>query len=159
MEIEDSDADGLADPRDACPRAAEIVNGNEDLDGCPDDGESAIVLETDRIELREKVRFESQASHVLDDTSFPVLDQVVALLRLRSTLRIRIEAHDDASLPDEHGLRLSDARAKSVARYLVEHGVAVDRIESRGFGDTRPLTPGRTAEERERNSRIEIWLR
>jgi hypothetical protein len=53
---------GFFDPVDACPEAPEVINGVEDLDGCPDEG--LIVLEGDRVVLDDRVLFETNRAHV-----------------------------------------------------------------------------------------------
>lgn len=157
--IGDADGDGLSDREDGCPEQAELVNGIDDLDGCPDPGKSLIMLHDDRIELLEKVHFRSQKSPTLDPKSFAVLNQVAMQLRLRRDLEVRVEAHHDDRHVDEFGLRLSQAQAQSVARYLIQQGVDPRRIETRGIGSERPIASNATAAGRERNWRIEIWLR
>ena len=53
---------------------------------------------------------------------------------------------------------LSTARAIAVARYLVEQGIAPDRVAARGFAEFQPLDPGAGGEALRRNRRIEIKL-
>ncbi len=57
--------------------------------------------------------------------------------------RFIVEGHTDATGPREENLKLSQARAESVATYLQALGVESDRLEARGFGPDRPL-PGRS---------------
>ena len=53
-------------------------------------------------------------------------------------------------------MKLSDERAKSVRKYLVDHGVEADRLIAKGFGITKPLAPNDTEEGREKNRRVEF---
>lgn len=55
-----------------------------------------------------------------------------------SALRFAVEGHTDATGSPDHNLDLSERRAASVVTYLVEHGVAADRLTAEGFGETRP---------------------
>jgi outer membrane protein OmpA-like peptidoglycan-associated protein len=57
---------------------------------------------------------------------------------------------------DEYNQRLSEQRADSTRRFLVEQGVEQDTISSRGFGKTRPVAANTTAEGRQRNRRVEL---
>ncbi|MCZ7687650.1 MAG: OmpA family protein [Sandaracinaceae bacterium] len=54
--------------------------------------------------------------------------------------RLIVEGHTDDRGTDEHNLDLSRRRAASVVRFLVENGVAEDRLEAQGFGRSRPPT-------------------
>ena len=58
-----------------------------------------------------------------------------------SALRFAVEGHTDATGSPDHNLDLSERRAASVVAYLVEHGVAADRLTAEGFGETRPRLP------------------
>jgi chemotaxis protein MotB len=53
---------------------------------------------------------------------------------------------------------LSTARALSVVRYAIAHGIPPDRLAATGFGDTQPLDPGNTTDAYRRNRRIELRL-
>lgn len=76
----------------------------------------------------------------LDAWSEPALrDAAELLVRLAPEVRVRVEA-DDAWNDPNRGANVSARRAGAVADFLVAHGVARDRVEVRGFGDTR-VTP------------------
>jgi OmpA-OmpF porin, OOP family len=47
----------------------------------------------------------------------------------------------------------------AVVRWLTEHGVDARRLESRGFGPRRPIAPGKTAEARAKNRRVEFLVK
>jgi OOP family OmpA-OmpF porin len=49
-------------------------------------------------------------------------------------------------------------RARAVVRYFVEHGVAMDRLESRGAADSEPIDSNQTEAGRTRNRRIEVKI-
>jgi len=70
--------------------------------------------------------------------------------------KIQIEGHASAEGDAKHNLKLSDDRAKSVRKYLVEHGVNEDRLIAKGFGITKPLASNDTEEGREKNRRVEF---
>jgi outer membrane protein OmpA-like peptidoglycan-associated protein len=83
----------------------------------------------------------------------------------RPDVRVEIAAHTDPAWVCEHcGRRLTQDRADSVRRFLIEHGIAPERLEARGYGGARPLRVcrgrGRAARAcRLENLRIELRAR
>jgi outer membrane protein OmpA-like peptidoglycan-associated protein len=55
-------------------------------------------------------------------------------------------------------MKLSDERAASVKQYLVDHGIAAERLASKGYGETRPIADNNTDEGRALNRRVEIHI-
>ncbi len=70
--------------------------------------------------------------------STPALDSLVTLLEENPNITIELAAHCDYRGPDEYNERLSQRRAESVVRYLIDHGVAEDRLSPVGYGESRP---------------------
>jgi outer membrane protein OmpA-like peptidoglycan-associated protein len=64
------------------------------------------------------------------------LDKVVRVCQENSDLTFELSAHTDSRGSDTYNLVLSDARANSAVNYLIQHGVAPDRITARGYGET-----------------------
>jgi outer membrane protein OmpA-like peptidoglycan-associated protein len=71
---------------------------------------------------------------------------------------ITIVGHTDAQGADEMNMRLSQARAESVKRYLTSHGVPGDRVRAEGLGKTQPVADNGTPEGRANNRRVEVIL-
>lgn len=67
-----------------------------------------------------------------------------------------IEGHTDADGSSEYNLELSRLRAEAVRSVLVAGGVPPDRIETQGYGETRPIASNRTATGKAQNRRVEI---
>lgn len=89
--------------------------------------------------------------------STPTLEEIGAMLEQHPELRLLIEGHTDDVGDDAANLALSDARAAAVKAYLVEnHGCEAGRLETRGFGETRPAVPDDTPEGRQQNRRVEL---
>jgi outer membrane protein OmpA-like peptidoglycan-associated protein len=105
--------------------------------------------------LADEVRF-AAASAELDPASARVLDQMAAVLAENPSLRVKISGHTDATGTRSLNLMLSHARALQVVRYLVEHGIAPERLDAAGYGPDRPVDSNDTAEGRAKNRRIEI---
>jgi large repetitive protein len=152
----DNDKDGLADADDKCPLEAETINGNQDEDGCPDQGRSKVRLDKDRIVILDKVYFATGKDIILE-RSFSLLEQVASVLRANPQVElVRIEGHTDDQGADAKNLDLSQRRASGVRRYLIDAGIAAERLEAVGYGETRPTDTNKTAAGRENNRRVEF---
>ena len=87
------------------------------------------------------------------------LDRLARLLADNPALRIRIQGHTDDVGDDADNQTLSERRAASVRDYLIdEGGIAADRLESRGFGESLPLEPNVDAASRAVNRRTEFLI-
>ncbi|MCB2410080.1 OmpA family protein [Hymenobacter lucidus] len=84
----------------------------------------------------------------------PALAQLATELRARPALKIRVLGHTDRIGEPQKNLVLSEQRAQVVKQYLVQAGIAAERIGTAGYGDTRPLYPSPDA----RNRRVEVQL-
>jgi outer membrane protein OmpA-like peptidoglycan-associated protein len=93
----------------------------------------------------------------LTDTGRERLEQVAKVLK-KSGERISIEVHTDNIGAPEQNARLSSDRAHWVRKWLVEKGVPAGRIESHGYGETKPLVDNATPQGRAANRRVEIVI-
>jgi outer membrane protein OmpA-like peptidoglycan-associated protein len=153
---DDNDKDGLVDDKDACRNEAEKINGVEDDDGCPDKGESLVISTPDRLELLESVLFTGDD---VSKASANVLGQLATTLRARTDiLRVRITVHVQPTKSAQRDKLLSEKRAHSVREWLVAHGIADERIETRGFGSTNPLVPATQKGAAQINDRLELII-
>jgi len=105
----------------------------------------------------EPITFET-ASAVITAEGLTVLNATVEFLSLNPAVRVAIEGHTDSEGDEESNLVLSQARADSVRDHLIEQGIAADRLETAGLGDTRPIASNDTPEGRAQNRRIEFLL-
>jgi len=72
--------------------------------------------------------------------SFPELDKLVKLLNENPGLNIQLNSHTDARGNDKYNQKLSRGRANSVVKYLIEKGIAAERLTFKGFGESSPST-------------------
>ena len=70
--------------------------------------------------------------------SATALDELVKLLNDNPHVTIELSAHTDYKGSDIYNERLSQRRAESVVRYLIEHGIASDRLTPKGYGESNP---------------------
>jgi len=88
----------------------------------------------------------------------PELERVVRLMHVRPTMRIRVEGHADASGPHDKNVVLAGLRAEAVKKYLMQSGISGARLESIGYGDSRPIADNNTEEGRRLNRRTEFVI-
>ena len=133
----DNDKDRILDKDDKCPNEPETYNGTEDEDGCPDRGR--VVVTDTAIEILDMVYFEYNKA-IIKSQSFPILDAVAATLQGNPSIQlVEVQGHTDERGNDAYNLDLSDRRAASVKKYLIDKGVDEKRLESQGYGETQPV--------------------
>jgi OmpA-OmpF porin, OOP family len=110
------------------------------------------------ISAAQAIYFKTRSAE-LDTASEPLLDSVADIARRCGAVRIEVTGHTDSVGLKAANQRLSEERAHSVVTYLVQHGVGTQRIDSAGYGDTRPIAPNDTEANRARNRRIEFRVK
>lgn len=101
-------------------------------------------FDSDKTELKSESRVE--------------LDKVAEMLNEQVTMRIEISGHTDNTGKSDYNLKLSQGRAESVKSYLINKGISAGRIETRGYGDTRPVAGNDTPEGKALNRRTEMKI-
>lgn len=118
----------------------------------------AAELKDEKIELNEKVQFELAKAELLPQSK-TLLDAVVKIMKDHPEIeKIRIEGHTDDEGSDGYNLKLSNNRAASVRKYLESQGVEAKRMESKGFGESKPIADNSTPAGKEQNRRVEIRI-
>lgn len=150
----DTDGDRIFDSIDQCIDEPEVYNGLDDADGCPDE------LPPEVIEFEgvlEGIEFDF-AKATIRASSKPILDKAVETLTEYDFVRVKVIGHTDNVGEEEANLQLSKERAEAVKEYLVGKGIAGDRIETEGKGQSAPRDTNETDEGRARNRRIEFEI-
>ncbi len=151
----DNDRDGIGDLKDKCPLEPETFNGTDDEDGCPEKA-TKVYVTRERIVITEKIFFAFNKANILPKSD-ALLDNVAMVLnKFPQVRKIRIEGHTDDVGGDSKNQVLSEKRAKSVYEAMVKRNVDKNRLQSQGFGKTRPLAPGKDEVARELNRRVEF---
>ncbi|MCD6498559.1 MAG: OmpA family protein [Deltaproteobacteria bacterium] len=182
----DNDGDGIPDIKDRCANQPEDLDGYQDSDGCPDkdnDGDGLAdaadrcpdepgpasnngcpvatvgpTIVAGKIELKQKIYFDTGKATLLA-MSKGLLDKVADLVKANPQVKlIRIEGHTDSRGNAKRNLVLSQRRAEAVRQYLIAKGVGPDRLQSVGYGDTRPIQPNTTRKGRAANRRVEFII-
>lgn len=92
----------------------------------------------------------------LKPESDAVLGQVLDLLKQHPSLKLVIAGHTDAQGSDAHNIDLSNRRAQSVVAWLVAHGIAAERLQAEGHGESQPVASNDSEEGRALNRRVEL---
>ena len=152
----DNDKDRILDKLDKCPNEPEEYNNFEDEDGCPD-RHGAKLTESGIVTL-EPINFEYNKAIIKKD-SFYILDAVVASLQGNPDITLlEIQGHTDERGDDAYNLDLSIRRAAAVLKYLTDHGVDADRLESQGYGETMPVDKSHTERAWAKNRRVDFLI-
>jgi outer membrane protein OmpA-like peptidoglycan-associated protein len=88
--------------------------------------------------------------------SYPILDQVVAVMNSRPTIRVFVQGHTDNVGNKSYNQKLSQRRAEAVRKYLIKKKVKANRLDAKGFGMDIPLVPNTTRKNRAKNRRVEF---
>jgi len=103
------------------------------------------------------IEFET-GSAVIRPASYPMLDEIFQSAVVAEGLKLGAYGHTDNSGSDDVNVPLSEKRAAAVRDYLLGKGLAADRIETKGYGSSKPVADNGTADGRSRNRRVEIVL-
>ena len=87
----------------------------------------------------ENVFYEFDRADVTPESA-AALNEIIQMLEDNPNVSIELGAHTDMKGNDDYNLRLSERRAKAVVDYLIQHGVAADRLTPKGYGESLPRT-------------------
>jgi outer membrane protein OmpA-like peptidoglycan-associated protein len=117
-----------------------------------------VEVRDNKIEIKEKIQFEVNKATILPQ-SFSLMDEIADTVKKNPQIKkIAIEGHASAEGDAQKNLKLSDDRAKSVQKYLVEKGVEANHLTAKGFGAKKPIADNSTEEGREKNRRVEFVI-
>jgi outer membrane protein OmpA-like peptidoglycan-associated protein len=168
--LADRDGDGIVDKDDKCPDYPEDKNGYQDDDGCPDVLEDAdrivdnppapgepLTLEQ-VITLPAPIEFKFDTAIMLPGAE-TYLNQVLAILKAHPEVtKLEIQGHTSSEGGYDYNMKLSADRARAVYQWLVDHGIAGQRLVPKGYGLTVPLFVNDTELHRQRNRRVQFRL-
>ncbi len=137
----DTDGDGIVDEEDDCPTEAGPAENN----GCP-------VVE---MELK-SIYFDFDKSS-LKSAATSELDAIIKYLKENPKVAIDLTGHADATGTEAYNMGLSERRANEARAYLIDNGIAPQRIiKVIPLGESQPAAPNNTSEGRSLNRRVEI---
>jgi OmpA-OmpF porin, OOP family len=152
--LADRDNDGVPDKVDACPDQPGAPSTDPKKNGCP----GLVEIKGEKIVILQPVFFATNKDTILPK-SYPVLTAVAEALKAEPGIKkVAIEGHTDSVGPAEYNLDLSQRRANSVMKWLVEHGIDGERLEAHGYGLSRPIATNQSSGGRAQNRRVEFII-
>ena len=112
------------------------------------------VLEDGKI-IANGIRFDVGRA-TLKPESMGIINEVVDLMKEHPDLRFSVEGHTDSDGDDASNMVLSEQRAASVRSTMIGLGIAADRLESKGWGESMPIMDNATPEAKANNRRVEF---
>lgn len=169
-EVFDLDSDGVPDTRDECPETdcgfVTDASGcrplsDTDGDGIEDSGDqcpgtpAGVHADAKGCWVIQSAMFANNRAtiHPVFDS---VLDEIARILEQNPDLKIEVQGHTDNNGSAEYNLKLSQARAKAVAAYLVRKGIDKRRLKAVGYGFSRPVASNKAVAGRALNRRVEL---
>lgn len=101
------------------------------------------------------IRFDSDSATIKADSE-QTLRLVADVLKKDPALRLTIEGHTDSSNSDAYNVQLSQKRAEAVQRWLVQQGIAANRLSAKGHGEAVAVSDNATPQGRALNRRVEL---
>ncbi len=141
----DTDGDGVPDDRDDCPE----VKGSTDNGGCPKELEKPFDSEN--------IQFEFNSS-VLKTSSYATLEKIASQIKKYGSTKFLLSGNSSAEGTENRNMMLSIDRANAVKAYLVNNGIAANRLITEGLGESKPVANNSTEEGRVLNRRVEIAI-
>jgi len=148
--------------KEAVHRAEKAVF--KDVAAMIDRSQSAQKIATDNRQVRKNLKtlFETEtiefntAQTTLTPVGMATVSKIAVILKAYPDVRIEIAGHTDSDGDDTFNMLLSQGRVNNVKRALMQEGIDRNRIKAVGYGETRPLLPNTTRENKQKNRRVEI---
>jgi outer membrane protein OmpA-like peptidoglycan-associated protein len=103
------------------------------------------------------VFFEQSKADILPN-SYPELDRIVKVMTENPTMEIMLEGHTDNQGDWDANLQLSKQRVEEVRKYLASKDINLKRVQTQGYGSTRPVASNNSEEKRKMNRRVEVMI-
>ncbi|MGE5186119.1 MAG: OmpA family protein [Acidobacteriota bacterium] len=117
-----------------------------------------VEVRDNKIEIHEKIQFDFDKA-TIKDASTSLMTEIADVIKKNPQIKkIRVEGHASSEGNAQHNKQLSDDRAKSVMKWLTDHGIPVAELSSQGYGSDKPIADNNTEEGREQNRRVEFTI-
>ncbi len=140
--VMDTDDDGTND-------GTEVRNGTDPLRA------DVLRLEEGKKIALEGINFRTNRADILPESE-EILMKAYNTMRTNPDIRVEIAGHTDDVGKDQANMTLSDRRANAVRQWLIDKGIAANRIVAKGYGETQHIVPNDSDENRAKNRRIEF---
>ena len=118
------------------------------------------VAKKDKIITIDKIYFDYDKATIRDE-SLPALEKILEYLNYHSKIKVELSAHTDARGSDSYNRRLSQKRAESTVKWLIDQGIEVSRLVPKGYGESKLVNHCKNGvkcsdEEHMKNRRVEL---
>ncbi len=114
-----------------------------------------IEQEISKLLANKNIQFESNSAKLTQE-SLATIKEIAKILKQYPSAKIKIAGYTDSSGSDEHNLKLSQERVKSVKNELVRLGIDANRLKAVGYGEANPIAPNDTKANKAKNRRVEF---
>jgi outer membrane protein OmpA-like peptidoglycan-associated protein len=101
------------------------------------------------------IRFDLNKA-TLKNESMGAINEIFNLLNDNPDLKLSVEGHTDSQGDDAFNMQLSEERATTVMKKLIEMGISSDRLSAKGWGETMPIANNASPEDMANNRRVEF---
>jgi outer membrane protein OmpA-like peptidoglycan-associated protein len=118
-----------------------------------------VVVAANELKLKKQVHFATDSANIEPDSQ-ALLQEIADVLNKRSDIaHLEIQGHTDNTGSPIYNQRLSQQRADAVRDALVQLGIDGGRLDSKGYGQEKPLVPNVSAANRARNRRVQLMIK
>jgi len=107
--------------------------------------------------ILKNIYFDTDSANIKDE-SFVSLNQIVQLLKDNLNIKVEISAHTDNVGGYDYNINLSQRRATSVVNYIISKGISKEKLEAKGYGETKPIASNNSESNRAKNRRVEFKI-
>ncbi len=169
----DDDKDGVLNSKDKCPttpmgekvnqHGCELDDDNDgvvnSIDKCPDTIQGAIIDKHGcAVTVNLHINFDTDSS-IIKNTYENKIEEFANFLKKYPSVKAKIEAHTDSTGSQKYNEKLSQRRANSAVKALVDLQIDANRLEAIGYGELKPIQSNKTKEGRASNRRVEAIIK
>lgn len=108
--------------------------------------------------IKQQVQFAIDSAVILPESSGLLSEIADAMIKNPRIKRVEVQGHTDNTGTPDHNMKLSEDRSSAVVTWLTQHGVPSDRLQAKGYGQSKPLVPNVTAANRTKNRRVQFII-
>jgi outer membrane protein OmpA-like peptidoglycan-associated protein len=124
----------------------------------PKDKDKLVVVEKKEIKIKQQVLFETGKATILPASAGLLQEVADVIVHNPQVGRIEIQGHTDNVGDKQFNIDLSAARAQAVKDFLVKQGVDAVRLDTKGYGDGKPVAANASEAGRQKNRRVQFML-
>jgi len=113
-------------------------------------------MENGKLVLEKPITFKTGSAELTDEAKEALIPEKEFLVQKDYITTLRVEGHTDNSFAESASQMITEKRALSVCKWLVENGVDCKRLIAVGFGSTKPIASDDTPMDKAQNRRIEL---